>query len=236
MHISHDITPELSTYVDQLQQYYADALESVICFSPPFARLEQVLVAVNPSTPHLWPALEMAGPELVKEIDIICLRTDELFQLQFPGPNIALLNMPYWIQETGRVLWGRDLRKQIRCPSIPGQFLGCQLDRIQAERPRLIQYLMNKDYHRIQIQLGLGRVALMYTALLDRGIWQVYPATVRNQFLETYPDPELESNVEEFSTLENRMEEASEEQQRPVAYRQAWNFEIFLRLLRRYVR
>ena len=236
MHISHDISPALSTYIDQLQQYYVDALESVICFSPPFARLEQVLVAVNPPTPHLWPAFEMAGPELMRQIDIICLRTDELFQLQLPAPNIALLNMPYWIQQTGRVLWGRDLRKEIRCPSTTGQFLGCQLDRIQAERPKLIHYLMHKEYHRLQIQLGLGRVALMYTALLDRGIWQVYPASVRNQFLEIYPDPELESNVVEFSALENQMGEASEGEQRRVAYRQAWNFEMFLRLLWRYVR
>ncbi len=63
-----------------------------------------------------------------------------------------------------------------------------------------------------------------------------YPASVRNQFLEIYPDPELESNVVEFSALENQMGEASEGEQRRVAYRQAWNFEMFLRLLWRYVR
>ena len=76
----------------------------------------------------------------------------------------------------------------------------------------------------------------MVNALLERGIWQVYPVTIQRRFIETFPDVELQSNISEFNSLWTQMREAGPDRQKTLAYRAAWLFEVFLRLLWKHAR
>jgi hypothetical protein len=134
------------------------------------------------------------------------------------------------------VLWGRDVRHEIPCDHSRTRLLACQLDQMQSSRHRVISLLLKNAYFKLQGYLARQRVILMVNALLERGIWQIYPLTVQRRFIETFPDVELQSNISEFNTLWTRMREAGLDGQKTLAYRTAWLFEVFLRSLWKHAR
>jgi hypothetical protein len=229
---NQDSTQPLMAFVDRLHTRYASNLDSVIHFTLPFGHLQQAtLVVLASSTSDLLPAYIDAGSDLLNKTDVVCLRSNELHQLGLPSPDLAMVTAPYWIRATGRVLWGRDLRHEIPCDHSHTRLLACQLDQMQSTRHRVISFLLKNAYLKLQGYLARQRAILMVNALLELGIWQTYPATVQHRFVETFPDVELQSNISEFNTLWTRMREAEVDKQKALAYRTAWLFEVFLRLL-----
>jgi hypothetical protein len=91
--------------------------------------------------------------------------------------------------------------------------------------------LLNRSYLKLQRHLARQRAILMVSALIERGIWQVYPITVQRQFVETFPDIEFQSNISEFNAMSAGIQDAGPDRQKTLAYRAAWLFEVFLQLL-----
>jgi hypothetical protein len=227
-----DSTHLLMTFVDRLHKRYASDLDSVVHFSLPFGQFQQATLAVLAnSASDLFPAYIDAGLDLLNATDLVCLRYNELHQLRLPSPDLPMVTAPYWIRATGRVLWGRDVRHEIPCDYSQSRLLACQLDQVQSSRHRIINLLLNDSYVRLQQYLTRQRSILMVSALLERGIWQVYPITVQRRFTETFPDVEFQGNILEFNALRAGMRNATQERQKTLAYRGAWLFEVFLRLL-----
>jgi hypothetical protein len=219
-------------FVDRLHKRYASDLDSVVHFSLPFGQLQQATLAVLPnSAQDLLSAYRDAGLDLLNKTDVMCLRSNELYQLGLPSPDLAMVTAPYWIRATGRVLWGRDVRHEISCDHSHSRLLACQLDQMQSSRYRIINLLLKNAYLRLQVYLARQRAMLMVSALLERGIWQVYPITVQQRFIETFPDVELQGNIVEFNAVCAGMRDAGRDEQKTLAYRAAWLFEVFLRLL-----
>lgn len=232
---NHDSTDLLMAFVDRLHQRYASKLDSVIHFSLPFSQLQQATLAVlSNSATDLLPAYREAGLDLLTKTDLICLRSNELQQLGLPAPDLAMVTAPYWIRATGKVLCGRDVRHEIPCDHLHTRLLACQLDQMQSSRHRVISLLLKNAYLRLQAYLARQRVILMVNALLEQGIWEIYPNTVQQRFIETFPDVELQSNISETNALWTQMREAELHKQKTLAYRAAWLFEVFLRLLWKY--
>ena len=222
----------LMAFVDRLHQRYASDLDSVVHFSLPFGQLQQATLAVLPnSAQDLLSAYSDAGLELLNKTDVMCLRSNELYQLGLPSPDLAMVTAPYWIRATGGVLWGRDVRHEIPCDHSHSRLLACQLDQMQSSRHRIINLLLKNAYLKLQVYLARQRAMLMVSALLERGIWQVYPITVQRRFIETFPDVELQGNILEFNAVCAGMRDAGRDEQKTLAYRAAWLFEVFLRLL-----
>lgn len=234
---NHDNTSLLTAFVDRLHKRYASDLDSVIHFSLPFSRSQQATLAVlSNSVPDLLHPYIDAGSDLLNKTDVVCLRSNELFQLGLPGPDLAMVTAPYWIRSTGKVLWGRDVRHEIPCDHSHTRLLACQLDQMQSSRHRIISFLLKNAHLKLQAYLARQRLILMVNALLERGIWQVYPVTIQRRFIETFPDVELQSNISEFNSLWTQMREAGPDRQKTLAYRAAWLFEVFLRLLWKHAR
>lgn len=233
----HDSTHLLMAFVDRLHKRYASSLDSVIQFPLPFSQLQQAtLVVLANSVSDLLPVYADAGFDLLNKTDVVCLRSNELHQLGLPSPDLAMVTASYWIRDTGTVFWGRDVRHEIPCDHSHTRLLACQLDQMQSTRHRVISFLLKNAYLRLQSYLARQRVILMVNALLERGVWRTYPNTVQQQFIETFPDNELQSNISEFNTLWSRMREAELDGQKTLAYRTAWLFEVFLRLLWKHAR
>ena len=232
--VSNDL---LMAFVDRLHQRYASRLDSVVHFSLPFSELQQATLAVlSDSSTDLLPAYRDAGLDFLTKTDLVCLRSNELHQLGLPGPDLAMVTAPYWIRATGKVLWGRDVRHEIPCDHSHTRLLACQLDQMQSSRHRAISLLVKNAYLRLQAYLARQRVVLMVNALLEQGIWDIYPMTVQQRFIETFPDIELQNNISEFNALWTKMRAAELDKQKPLAYRTAWLFEVFLRLLWKHAR
>jgi len=222
----------LMTFVDRLHKRYASDLDSVVHFSLPFSQLRQATLAVmGKSTADLLPVYLDAGLDLLSETELVCLRSNELYQLGLPSPDLSMVTAPYWIRATGKVLWGRDVRSEIPCDYSRSRLLACQLDRAQSSRHRIISLLLNRSYLKLQRHLARQRAILMVSALIERGIWQVYPITVQRRFVETFPDIEFQSNISEFNAMSAGMQDAGPDRQKTLAYRAAWLFEVFLQLL-----
>ena len=222
----------LMAFVDRLHQRYASDLDSVVHFSLPFGQLQQATLAVLPnSAQDLLSAYSDAGLELLNKTHVMCLRSNELYQLGLPSPDLAMVTAPYWIRATGGVLWGRDVRHEVPCDHSHSRLLACQLDQMQSSRYRIISLLLKNAYLKLQVYLARQRAMLMVSALLERGIWQVYPMTVQRRFIETFPDVELQGNILEFNAVCAGMRDAGRDERKTLAYRAAWLFEVFLRLL-----
>lgn len=216
----------------RLRERYASDLVSVVYFSLPFGQRQHATLAVVPnSAPDLMPAYTDAGLDLLNITDVVCLRSNELYQLGLPGPDLAMVTAPYWIRATGRVLWGRDVRREIPCDHSHSRLLACQLDQVQSSRYRIISLLVNSSYFKVQASLVRQRAILMVSALLERGIWQVYPLNLQRRFTETFPDVEFQDNILEFNALCAEMRNAARFRQKTLAYRETWLFEVFLRLM-----
>jgi len=223
----------VSPLVERLLTRYESELRSIIQFRLPFSEPEHVLLLVLEESlrdPHA--VLAEAGAKALQETEILCLRESEICQLFYSNPHAPeTFATPYWIREAGEVLWGRDLRNKVP-PGHPPRLLANHLDFVRFGRNRLIlSYLTEKRYGGLLASLQRERALLMATALLEREIWRVYPATVACQFGEAYPDSQLKENIAEAGELHARIAAAGLDFEKPLAYRSVWLFETFLRRL-----
>jgi hypothetical protein len=223
----------LPPLVERLLTRYESELRSIIQFRLPFSEPEHALLLVmEESLRDTHAVLAEAGAKALQETDILCLRESEICQLFYPNPHApATFATPYWIREAGEVLWGRDLRNKVLLGH-PPRMLTNHLDFVRFGRNRLIlSCLTEKRYRDLLTSLQRERALLMATALLEREIWRVYPATVAGQFSEAYPDSQLKENIAEAGELHARIAAAGPDLEKPLAYRSVWLFETFLRRL-----
>jgi hypothetical protein len=107
---------------------------------------------------------------------------------------------------------------------------------VQSSRYRIINLLLNGSYFKVQESLVRQRAILMVSALLERGIWEVYPLNLQRRFTEAFPDVDFQDNILEFNGLCAGMRNAARFKQKTLAYRETWLFEKFLRLMWKHAR
>jgi hypothetical protein len=218
----------LGALTDRLKILMQTDLESLLHFYLPFGIPKHgLLVVVDMSTARISMAYKQVGLDALRHMNVICVRRSELFQLSLPSPDAAAFSLPYWIKETGHLLWGRDVRPEIPFPKSNRQLLAYHIDWIHASRHRILSYLVQRRYSDLKRYLRRERTLLICTALLQRQVWRVYPETVAKQFAGTYADPDLERNIREFS-LVSRMQSDCDEEQRRLAHKCVWLFERFV--------
>jgi hypothetical protein len=195
-----------------------------------------MLVAVSSSTRNLWHAYRAAALPGFRRIQVVCLRTSELYQLALPNPDPVISGISHWLRNEGWVLAGRDLRDEIPLNSRQSRLLGYQLDRFQAERHRILASLLDRRYDDLIAHLHRRRQMLAYSALLSKHIWQIYPHTIDRQFADAYDDGDLVLNTCEWRQTAREYSVAfTEYQRRALAFRLVWVYETLIRALWRHV-
>jgi hypothetical protein len=216
----------------RLQVILRENLKTIVRFILPFGTpKENLLVVLQKKAPKVSTAYTAVGIDVLKQVNLLCLRETDLFQLALPSPDVAALSRPYWIKYDGTVIFGDDIRSIVTLHKNPHRLLAYHCDWVYASRHRILDYLIQHRYQELFSGLYQNQLLLMCTALLQRRIWRVYPETVATQFTEIFPDEELAHNLRAFRDLQGRDSELhpfTEE----TALKSAWLFESFVRRLR----
>jgi len=216
----------------RLQGVLRENLKTVVRFILPFGTpKENLLVVLQKEAPNVSTAYTAVGIDLLKQVNLLCLRETDLFQLALPSPDVAALSRPYWIKYDGTVIFGDDIRSIVPLHKNPHRLLDYHYDHIYASRHRILHYLIQHRYQELVVGLHHNRLLLMCTALLQQRTWRVYPETVIPQFIEMFPDEKLAHNLRRFSNLQgwnSDLHPCTEE----AALKSVWLFEGFVRRLR----
>jgi hypothetical protein len=233
--------PDLSTFLAPLIRHIEmnpeREVQSVVAFCLPFCDpVNAALVVLSDTASDPMPLLLAAGSEILAKVDVMCLRKSELYQLAFPNSHDpGSFAMPYWIRNQGQVLWGLDLRSAVPTLRHPLRLLANHLDATYFSRNLLVlNHLHTERYAVMEARVRHERTLLMSTALLERGIWRVYPDSVAAQFCEVYDDAFLRDNIAEAEVLARHIRTAAAGEGKAMAYRYVWLFEQFLEGLLKY--
>lgn len=212
------------------------SVESILYYPHPFTPGGIILVFANEVdewSQQLAIVYEMAPP-----LSIHCLRQREIFQLSQPGlfaPPLRVNerpHLPYWLQHRGEVLYGADMRSEIRPFSpattlLSGHIEGC-MDYLR--RYGVMTSLISKEFERIWPMLNQEMYYLMATALLIYQVWDVSLPTLPALFWQHFPNKKIQTIWTQFQLLKPESQ--------PADYHHAvmavWWFEQFLRTLRGY--
>ena len=216
-----------------------DAVWPVVHFPRPFLD-DGLLITLNDNADDFVGVATAMRRLVPKRLSPICLKRSELYQLTMPNPYAFALSTPYWVRNAGRLLWGDDIRPEVPLYRHPDRLLAFHLEKtIHRTRNHLILALLAADRHRdIHIGLGRERAQLMATALLAKNIWEVYPATISQTFLDAYNTKDLRTILTDSNKLlvEAQGGRPSPHMQKHSAYRAVWLFEMFIRELWRYAK
>lgn len=202
-------------------------------YSPlPFSK-NRLLLVLNDESRDIPSVLLEASRRLPRRVSAICLRLSELDELAVPNDHDpATFGMPFWLKNDGRVFYGSDVR-----PLVPPAQIGGILKRhLQfashyARNHIVLSGLAAKQYSLLLRRISRERMLLMVTALLARGVWRVYPETLRVHFREVYPDTLLSQNVSQFDELHAQLLQPGCFGSKDMAYRGVWLWESFIRIL-----
>lgn len=222
--LSRDATP----IVEKLRSRCGSDLESIIQFSFPFSKASHVLlVMLSAEVKSLSWVYEELWREIVEEDGLMCLRVSELENLSRPGPVVTTASIPYWVRETGRTLYGADLRHRIIVAPC-SRLLSYHLDRLQSARHRILELLIQKEYEALDAHLLKERRSIMYAALFSRGIWHVSPQTVVQEFTAKCSDADLRKTAAESAAVSEALRRTPGAEQKALTYKAVWLFERFL--------
>ena len=209
-------------------------IKSLISFPLPFFR-DGLLVVMDDDTTDLLPAVLAGNAQRSVGLEVVSLRMSELWELALPDPFKAeTFSMPYWIRESGRVVYGEDLRSLVPTSVDTKRLLPNHLEisTYLVRNSLILDCLTKRRYIRLLEGLVHQGNLLMMTALLTRDIWRVYPTTVRAQFVEVFSDGDLQENLALFE--ENAMRLRGDPARKELATRLVWLHEEFVRHLWRH--
>jgi hypothetical protein len=223
---------ELQDFVDWAARSAGSKIESIVSFPLPFFR-DSILVCLADELSDSSVISEKLFARVPNDLELFCLRRSEIYQLALPNPwEPQTLPLPFWIRHAGVVLYGNDIRTTVPVHRDYRHIFTSYLE-ITTHRVRnhfILELLLRKEYETLQRGLERQRCILMMVALLARGIWQVRPGTVHDQFLETYPGEAFRANAAAAHGVRAGISHP-ETRQQELAYRSVWLFECFLREL-----
>lgn len=164
--------------------------------------------------------------------DVLWLRRSELWQLSVPNPHaVHTFPLPYWIREEGEVTLGEDVRSEIPYLRFPRRLLVAhiELSLFWLRTSLILSCLTSGNRTRLNAGLKRERTLLMQSALLARGIWKISAETIREIFLEAYPDRELGALLSALVAAENSC--AGDLDREPDVLEQVWLHERFVQEL-----
>lgn len=237
------IEAAISSFAERVASSLSQELESIIFYPHPFHQGGLVIVLKDEvrSVIDFVSKVYQCDPPA---IPLHCLRRSELFELSLPGqflmPHLfnEQLHLPYWLKHKSTVLYGCDPRGEINPPTSLTLLLDNHLEACMQylRTHHVISKLITKDHLKLLEELDRQFRALMATALLLCGVWEVSPATLPERFKESYGDTRMLSLWEQFGALKQQSNDSDEAGCRQAALESVWLFECFLRLLRKTTR
>lgn len=226
--VSTRVPLDTSLIVAKLRSRGERDLHSIVQFSHPFSKADQVLLVVLAAEARnrLW-VYEELWHEIVDKDGLLCLRVSELAHLGLPGPVVTMASLPYWVKTTGRPLYGADPRHEIGVAPCTN-LLRYHLDRVRSSRDQILHFLVKQKYRSLDAYLVTERHSLMYAALFSRGIWHVSPDTLAQEFTAACADAALREHLGELNALSETLTRTPDGEQKAVAYKAVWLFETFL--------
>ena len=215
-----------------LQRHFPTALESIVFTPLPFFK-DLLLVILFPET-SIKPVQVLAELmlDLPETISPLCINGNELYRLSLPSPYaLETFSMPFWIRGAGKILWGSDIRPRVPLCRLFPRFLGYHLEVAthQLRNHVVLRSLTRREYLPLYTGLKRQMALIMVTALLSKGIWEVYPNTLVGRFCEAYSSPIFLEIMTSFDHLQKELSAEPIQIQKAVALRAVWLFESFLR-------
>ena len=226
--VTNEIHAFISTYCKQ------HSVVSAMSYSHPFTKGGLILVFPNQVDDWLFHVGAAYAASL--SLTLHCVRQRELYQLSLPGMFVPPLQvnerplLPYWLQHRGTVLYGEDLRSEIRPFSPPQLLLSGHIEggMDYLRRYGILTAMIHRQYPQLVGMLEREMRHLMSTALLIHQVWDISLATLPDLFRKQFGDGDLMALWREMQTVP--VETAVYDD----AVQAAWLFEQFLQKLRRY--
>jgi hypothetical protein len=236
------ISAEISNFTTRLIAAMGDQLESITYYSHPFTNGGLVIVPKDDVKfiPDLIADIYELNPP---PIMFYCLRRAELFQLSlrgafgWPNPLEEKPHLAYWLKNEGIVLYGRDIRDDVKLPADTSGFFANHSQRCkQFVRNWAIDQLRRKNYRGMIIELERQARYLMATALLSKNEWNVSPDTIPERFDQSFKNVRASQVGAGMAALARQTDEMDEGLSRRSAFEALWLFEQFLLSTSEYTR
>ena len=227
------IKEEVNDFVARLVDRLGDRLESITFYSHPFTNGGLVIVPKDEVEfiPDLIADIYACQPPA---ITLNTLRRSELFQLSdigifgWPVPLEERPHLAYWLKNKGVVLFGRDIRDEIKLPADRSSFLEIHLQRVKhCIRNWCFDQLLFKQHKRMVKEIEKQTKYLMATALLMENEWDLLLETIPERFDQMFKNERANQTWANITALTRQTDE-TDETTRQSALEALWHFEQFM--------
>lgn len=236
------INDAINNFTSRLVAKIGDRLESIVFYPHPFTN-GGIVIAPKDDVGFI--------PDLISEIyqcdapsiSLYCLRRSELFQLSltgvfgWPNPLEEKPHLAFRLKNEGVVLYGCDIRDEIRLPTDTSSFLEAHVQRCkQFTRNWALDQLRRKNHRGMINELERQTRYLMATALLSRNEWDVSLEAIPERFGRLFKNSHASQIWTDMTALTHRTDEMDEDGSRQSAFEALWLFEQFLLQMEGYTR
>jgi len=227
------ITTEVDDFVSRVVDRLGDRLDSITFYSHPFTNGGLVIVPRDDVefVPDVIAEIYACGPPA---ITLNCLKRAELFQLSdigifgWPIPLEERPHLAYWLKNKGVVLFGSDIRDEIKLPADRSSFLDIHLQRVKhCIRNWCFDQLLFKSHQKMVKEIERQTKYLMATALLMENEWDLLPEAIPDRFDQMFKNERANQTWADITALTRRTEETNETT-RQSALEALWQFEQFM--------
>jgi hypothetical protein len=227
------ITGEINDFASRLVASIGDQLETITFYTHPFTNGGLVIVPKDDVEfiPDLISEIYSCQPPA---ITLNCLRRSELFQLSetgifgWPYPLDERPHLAFWLKNQGIVLFGRDIREEIKLPET-SSFLEIHLQRVKhCIRNWSFDQLWLKNYKKMVNEMERQSKYLMATALLTENEWDLVPEAIPERFDQTFKNDGANQAWADITTLARQTDDLDETTTRQSALEALWLFEQFM--------
>ncbi len=224
-----------STFIEPCVKALPNALYSIFYYPHPFTDGGFVVVVEEDVTDFLGCAGTIYA-EALPGYSLHVLRTNELDMLTAPGmfaPPMQINekpHLPYYLKYKGECLYGQDICDQVSLPDphflLTSHIEGCY---DYLRRYGILSSLISQKYKSLIEALDWEAKALMATAVLTKGIWEIDLAALEDLFFTTFTSPSL---LEVYTQFKNLSFASPDTIMQPEIAEKVWLFESFLRELK----
>jgi hypothetical protein len=225
----------IDIFVESCVEALPNALYSIFYYPHPFTDGGFVVVLKGDVTDFLGYAGTIYANAL-PGYSLHVLRTNELDMLTAPGmfaPPMQINekpHLPYYLKYKGECLYGQDIRDHVSLPDtqylLTSHIEGCY---DYLRRYGILSSLISQQYNSLAGALEREAHALMATAVLTQGMWEIDLATLEDLFFTTFSSSSLLEIYTQFKTLSFASPDPI--MQSEIAEK-VWLFESFLRKLK----
>lgn len=235
------VAQNIRDFVDRVVASVGDQLESITFYPHPFTNGGLVVVP-KPDVEFIPDLISQVYRLDPAPVMIYFLRGIELFELSLPGVfgwTIPLEEKPhlaFWLKKNGTVLFGRDIRPDIRLPADTSPYLEIHIQRIKhCIRNWVLEQLGRQNYQGIVREMERQTRYVMATALLAKAReWEYAKEDIPGRFKEVFKDQTAEQVWADLTCLTQQVEERQEQASRESAFEAVWFFEQFIKQMGAY--